>query len=99
MSPNSLKNIKAADPAAGVELMAPPEPNSRGTANMSYPIEVPPGRRGMQPHLAITYDSSGGNGWLGVGWDLKTSCIEVDTRFSVPHYDGTERYLLDGQEL
>jgi hypothetical protein len=99
LDPTSLKQIKIADPAAGVELMAPPEPNARGTANLNYPIEVPPGRLGMEPHLAITYDSSRANGWLGVGWDLSTSSIEIDTRFGVPRYDGTERYALDGEQL
>jgi RHS repeat-associated protein len=99
LNPTSLKNIQLADPAAGVTSMAPPQPNSKGTANLSYPIEVPPGRRGVQPDLAIAYDSSAGNGWLGTGWNLTVSSIEIDTRFGVPKYDGTERYLLDGEAL
>jgi RHS repeat-associated protein len=99
LDPTSLKNIKVADPAAGVQMIAPPEVNSQGTANLDYPIDVPPGRLGMQPHLAITYDSDRANGWLGVGWDLATSSIEIDTRFGVPRYDGTEKYMLDGEAL
>jgi RHS repeat-associated protein len=99
LDPTSLKNIKVADPAAGVTQIAPPTPNAQGTANLDYPIEVPPGRMGMEPRLAITYDSSRGNGWLGVGWDLTTSSIEVDTRFGVARYDGTESYMLDGEAL
>ena len=70
LDPTSLKNIKVADPSAGVPQIAAPTANSQGTANLEYPIEIPPGRLGMQPHLAITYDSSRGNGWLGMGWDL-----------------------------
>src|SRR6185437_8017970 len=99
LDPTSLKNIKVADPSAEVPQIAPPSANSDGTANLSYPIEVPPGRLGMQPHLAITYDSSRGNGWLGTGWDLETSSIEIDTRWGVPRYDGTERYTIDGEAL
>jgi RHS repeat-associated protein len=101
LNPTSLKEIKVADPAAGVPLIAPPTPSSKGTANLSHPIEVPPGRRGMQPGLAITYDSDGGNGWLGVGWNLAIPTIEIDTSFGVPKYDieGKDSYLLNGEAL
>jgi RHS repeat-associated protein len=99
LDPTSLKGIKAADPAAMVSMIAPPTANSQGTANLSYPIEIPPGRLGMQPNLAITYDSQRGNGWLGVGWDLAISTIEVDTRWGVPLYNGSERYMIDGEAL
>ncbi|MFI6333275.1 SpvB/TcaC N-terminal domain-containing protein, partial [Micromonospora chersina] len=46
--------------------------------------------------------SAGGNGWLGVGWDLATPAIMVDTRWGVPRYDAgkeTETYLFNGQML
>src|SRR3989338_945421 len=39
-----------------------------GTANASIPINVANGRKGIQPNLAISYNSSSGNGWCGVGW-------------------------------
>ena len=29
----------------------------------------------------------GGNGWLGVGWDLAVPAITIDTRWGVPRYD------------
>ena len=98
-NPTSLKDMKLADPSAGIALIAPPTANSQGTANVSFPIDVPPGRHGVQPDLALTYDSDRKNGWLGVGWDLSMSRIEIDTRFGVPKYDGTETYLLDGEML
>ncbi len=99
MNPTSLKDLKLGNPTAGIEMLAPPQPNSQGTAGTSYPIEVPPGRLGMQPHLAIAYDNTAGNGWLGVGWNLRTSAIEIDTRYGVPRYDGTEQYTIDGESL
>jgi RHS repeat-associated protein len=42
----------------------------RGTASYSIPIEVPPGRLGMQPSLSLNYASTKNNGMLGMGWSL-----------------------------
>ncbi|CAN97153.1 RhsA protein precursor [Sorangium cellulosum So ce56] len=97
--PNAMKGIQLASPSAGVSFIEPPEANGQGTAQLSFPIEVPPGRRGIAPDLAVTYESELGNGWLGVGWDLRVSAIEIDTRFGVPRYTGDELYTLDGQML
>ena len=82
--------------------MQPPTANNSGTANLSYPIEIPAGRQGMQPNLALTYSSGGGNGWLGVGWDISIPSITVETRWGVPRYDAnyeSETYLLNGEQL
>ncbi len=101
-NPTSMADIKAADPGAGINLVEPPHANNTGDATLAYPIEVPPGRLGMQPQLALNYNSSGGNGWLGLGWDLPTSAITIDTRWGVPRYHEqkeTETYLLDGEQL
>ncbi|KYF76640.1 hypothetical protein BE11_11925, partial [Sorangium cellulosum] len=97
--PNAMKGIELASPSAGVSFIEPPEANSRGAAQLTYPIEVPPGRHGIEPALAVTYESELGNGWLGVGWDLRVSAIEIDTRFGVPRTTGDELYALDGEML
>src|SRR6266704_3007540 len=101
-NPTSMKDIKAADPGAQVNLIEPPKVNNMGDARLSYPIEVPPGRQGLQPQLSINYNSSGGNGWLGVGWELSTPSISIDTRFGVPKYNEAvreETYLFNGQQM
>ncbi len=98
-NPTSLKDLKAADPSANVDMIEAPGGNNQGSARLSFPIRLPRARGGYQPTLALTYDSTRGNGWLGVGWDLSISSIEIDTRFGVPRYTGDERYLLDGQQL
>ncbi|WP_437812092.1 SpvB/TcaC N-terminal domain-containing protein [Sorangium sp. So ce1078] len=98
--PSSIKGLALGSPLAGVTLIAPPEASSSGAAQLGHPIEVPPGRNGLQPALAIRYDSEHRNGWLGAGWDLRLSRVEIDTRFGVPTYaTGEERYALDGSEL
>ena len=99
LNPTSLKDIKLADPAAGIARIAPPAASSSGAAQVTFPIETPPGRRGIQPSVALTYSNEGGNSWLGLGWDLKAPSIEIDTRFGVPRYDGHETYLLNGEML
>src|SRR5689334_3236903 len=41
-----------------------------GQFQYELPIDVPPGRDGMAPSLALHYSSGAGNGALGVGWSL-----------------------------
>ena len=64
--------------------------NSGGGAQLSYPFVIPPGR-GITPDLALDYDSGGGTGWVGLGWDLSVGDISVDTAFGAPHFDPTSR--------
>lgn len=99
---NQMNDVPPADPGAGIQLIEPPQANNQGDNRLSYPLQVPPGRQGLQPDLNVGYDSGRGDGWLGVGWDLPTPVITVDTRWGVPRYDAnteTETYLLDGEQL
>ena len=93
---NAIKDFGQASAAANIDLIGPPEANNKGDAQTFFPIRLPTGRGAFSPSLQITYSSSGGNGPLGVGWQLSGSQVEVDTRWGVPRYDGTERYLLNG---
>jgi hypothetical protein len=75
-----------------------------GRLGYSIPISVPPGRANSQPGIALGYNSSGGNGWCGVGWDLSIGFIERDTRKGVPvkwgasaaltEYDDSEGFIV-----
>ena len=98
-NPNSIKDLKAADPSAGIDLIEPPQGNNDGTARLAFPVRLPRARGSYQPSLGISYDSTGGNGWLGVGWNLSAPRVSIDTRYGVPDYTGQERYLLDGQQI
>src|SRR5215510_3386251 len=109
-TPTTISSLKAADPGAKINLIEPPQANSAGDARLAYPVELPGGRNGHQPSLAIAYDSSRGNGWLGTGWGLDVPSIDIDTRWGVPRYDTgqidgtaggleTETYMLNGAQL
>jgi hypothetical protein len=98
-NPNSIKDIKAANPASNIQQIRGLEPNTFGSANFSLPLTIPPGRNGVQPHLALEYNSNVPNGWLGTGFDITVPSITIDTKFGLPAYDGTDTYLLNGQEL
>lgn len=101
-NPNQLKGIQNADPGSKVNLIAPPKPGNRGDNQLAYPVEIPAGRLGVHPTLNVAYSSGAGDGWLGMGWNVPTPMIAVDTRWGVPRYDAakeTETYLLNGEQL
>ncbi|MBL8970502.1 MAG: hypothetical protein JNK56_07980, partial [Myxococcales bacterium] len=74
-----------------------------GLPSLSYPIEVPPGRAGHAPQLALRYHAGGGAGVPGLGWSLDLPAIERSTRAGIPRADGPGvwqlRHLGDGEEL
>lgn len=77
-----------------------------GGATYTIPIQVPEGLGGMQPSLAVGYNSQGGNGLLGWCWDLQgiSSITRIGTTL---YHDGAmsgvdfddDRFALDGQRL
>jgi hypothetical protein len=63
-----------------------------------------PAFHGITPQLSLSYSSSSGNGFVGVGWDLRGfSVIErVSPSRGSPRLAqawGSDSYLLDGEEL
>lgn len=78
-----------------------------GDAQYQIDIDVPPGIRGVQPQLSLTYDSQAGNGIVGMGWSLSgLSSIErcrrtpaVDGVRGTITYSASDVYCLDGQRL
>lgn len=72
-----------------------------GTAAMSVPLPLSPGRAGFTPDLQLTYDSGGGNGVFGFGWSLGAPAITRKTDKGLPRYcDGDESdvFILSGAE-
>ncbi|MDI1447300.1 RHS repeat-associated core domain-containing protein [Polyangium sp. 6x1] len=78
-----------------------------GEARYEVPIEVPPGRAGVEPKLAITYDSAAGDGPLGVGFAVAgfsviTRCprtVAQDGEIRGVRYDDGDALCLDGLRL
>ena len=97
----SIDGLQFPDPTEGLAMVEPPGASSDGGTHLSYPLRIPKGR-GIAPNLSIEYDSGGGNGWVGQGWNLSVGEISVDTRWGAPHFDPSlesETYLLDGDML
>ena len=97
--PTAMTDLPDANPMKGIPMVEVPTANNRGTAELTYPIELPQGRHSMQPNVDLHYSSAGGNGVLGVGWSLNTPAITIDTRWGVPRFDPrfeTEQYLVNG---
>ena len=61
-----------------------------GAFGHSIPITVPPGRKGMQPSLALSYHSSSANSWVGLGFSLNPGYIVRSTRLGPPTYNDTQ---------
>lgn len=71
-----------------------------GAATFKVSLSVPPGINGFTPNFALQYNSSRGNGILGVGWELiGFSYIERSIKKGVPKYSVKDEYvmLLNGQ--
>jgi len=73
---------------AGVKIPLPDM--FTGSFSHAIPITVPPGRKGMQPNLGLTYRSSNPNSWVGVGFSLNPGYIVRSTRLGPPKYSDTE---------
>jgi RHS repeat-associated protein len=84
--------------------------DNKGSANVSIPLQIPAGRAGLQPNLALTYNSQSGNGPLGIGWSVSTgfpqsitrgrSILARDGEIRGVAFDNTkDKFYLDGKRL
>lgn len=66
----------------------------QGSAGLSIPIEVPPGRSDFTPELNISYLLNKGNGLLGMGFTLNIPSIKRQTSEGLPLYDsGSDKFV------
>ncbi|HRP70802.1 MAG TPA: SpvB/TcaC N-terminal domain-containing protein, partial [Turneriella sp.] len=75
--------------------------NPDGSFSTSIPIETPAGRNGIQPKLALTYNSNAGNASaslsadsiVGIGWSVQGLPVITRINFSRGiNYDGQDIY-------
>ncbi|PJZ70254.1 hypothetical protein CH373_12445 [Leptospira perolatii] len=88
-----------ADPLNGAVFIAPPEPNHYGGVSLSYPIVIPTGRAGVEPKLAISYSATGGDGWIGVGWNLGLGAITRTPEYGALFYNNKDTFTWNGARL
>ena len=78
-----------------------------GNATYTIPIEVAPGRGGLQPSISLNYNSAAGNGLLGIGWSISglssiSRCGKTIAQDGVKggvNYDENDRFCWNGQRL
>ena len=75
-------------------------PSATGSFVHSVPIQVP-AFHGLEPRVSLDYDSAAGNGEAGVGWRLTvgSTITRSGPDGGLPRYDGTDVYVVDGEEL
>lgn len=78
-----------------------------GSATYTLPIAVPPGIAGTIPQVNLVYNSQGGNGLAGYGWNISgVSAITRigttkfhDATIDAVDFDTFDRFAFDGQRL
>lgn len=73
----------------------------------SIPVACTPGRNGLQPNISVVYNSQGGNGIIGYGWDIgglstisrATTNLYYDGKVSPIQMDANDAFILDGNRL
>ena len=78
-----------------------------GAATYTIPVWAPPGPQGMQPNIALAYNSHQGNSYVGVGWGVSGLSSIYRCNLTVAQ-DGaaapvalavSDGYCMDGQRL
>ncbi len=81
--------------------------SATGAATYTIPIWAPRGPNGLQPHLALSYDSQSSSGYVGVGWALSgissitrcNSTVAQDGAAAPVALATNDPLCLDGQRL
>lgn len=104
LEPPALSSISN-DVVAGVGGAFEVSPD--GSANFSIPIVLPKGTGGMEPQIALAYDSDGPDGVMGTGWSV--AGLGVISRGGATHpkdgvstgvnFNNDDRFFFNGERL
>jgi RHS repeat-associated protein len=72
--------------------------DSTGAFTLSIPLPVSP-CRGFEPHLSLSYHSSGGHGPFGLGFTLSLPSILRRLTKGYPNYDSSDEFVHGGEPL
>ena len=81
--------------------------NESGSATFQLPIGLIAGIGGVTPEVSLDYNSLGGGGALGAGWQLSAGgaisrcrqTFETDGEYQAIALDSSDRFCLNGQRL
>lgn len=100
-------DLDAAAPGEDIAgfLRVQPSVGRSGDAQVTVPIEIPPGR--IAPSLALVYSSHAGYSHVGKGWSLAglpkihrcAATMAIDGEVRAVRLDGDDRICLNGQRL
>ena len=106
-----LGALFAVDPAAAITVAGHTagqfHVGESGAATYAIPIAAAPGTAGVEPQLALSYNSQGNNSLLGVGWSLAglsvvsrcPATLAQDGFVDAVDFDANDRLCLDGERL
>ena len=78
-----------------------------GAATYSIPLSLPPATAGVAPQVGLTYSSQGGEGILGMGWNISglsaiarcPKSIAIDGKIDGIKYNSSDAFCFNGQRL
>lgn len=82
----ALKGLVSSGAPLGGGVEIPLPDLFTGAFSHGASIEVPPGRKNLQPSLQMSYRSNNRRSQLGFGWEMNPGCIERSSKRGVPNY-------------
>lgn len=105
---NSSNFTRSIDQSKQVGVIAASSGTSAtGGATYSIPVYTPPGSNGLQPGVNISYNSQGGPGLVGFGWNIEGLSLISRSGRNIYHnglvkpvtYTNQDAFMLDGVRL
>ncbi|MCX6853889.1 MAG: hypothetical protein NTV80_03180, partial [Verrucomicrobia bacterium] len=70
-----------------------------GSANYTIRLQGPKGVANVEPAISLDYNSNGGDGIVGLGWNLSGLSVTNNNQEKDPNEKTKDRFFLDGERL